>query len=55
VRVARVEPVGDGAAGLLEGDMLTPDRPLAGERPVARAQMLGRGIGAFSVERGAVR
>ena len=41
VGVARVEPAGDAAAGPVERDLLTPDRPLAGERPVVEAQALG--------------
>lgn len=34
MRVARVEPVGDAPAGLVEHDILTSHRPLAGEGPV---------------------
>ena len=53
MRVARVEPVGDAPAGLVEHDVLTPDRPLAGEGPVVEAQALGELVGAAFVERGA--
>ena len=55
MRVARVEAVGDAAAGLVEHDVLAPDRPLAGEGPVVEAQALGELVGAALVERGAVR
>ncbi|HEX2311664.1 MAG TPA: hypothetical protein VHH91_13225 [Vicinamibacterales bacterium] len=34
VGVARVEAVGDAAAGAVEDDVLGPNRPLAGEGPV---------------------
>jgi hypothetical protein len=51
--VARVEPVGDAAAGLVEHDTLTPDRPLASEGPVVEAQALGELVGAACVVRGA--
>jgi hypothetical protein len=53
--VARVEPVGDAPAGLVEQDVLTPDRPLARERPVVEAQALGELVGAAFVERGTAR
>ena len=55
MRVARVEPVGDAPAGLVEHDVLAPDRPLAGEGPVVEAQALGKLVGAAFVERGAAR
>ena len=55
MRVARVEPVGDAAASLVEHDILTPDSPLAGEAPVVEAQALGELVGPAFVERGAVR
>jgi hypothetical protein len=45
VRVARVKAKGYAPAGLLEHDVLGPDRPLAGERPVVQAQMLGELVG----------
>ena len=54
MRVARVEPEGDAPAGLVEHDVLRPDRPLAGEGPVVEAQALGELVGAAFVERGAV-
>ena len=53
MRVARVEAEGDAPAGLVEHDVLGPDRPLAGERPVVEAQALGELVGAAFVERGA--
>ena len=40
MRVARVEPEGDAAAGLVEDDVFAPDRPVAGERPVVDLQLL---------------
>ena len=55
VRVARVEAVGDAPARLIELDVLSPDRPLAGQRPVVDGQALGELVGAAFVERGAVR
>jgi hypothetical protein len=55
MRVAGAEPVGDGSAGLVEHDTLTPDRPLAGEGPVVEVQVLGELVGAAFVEGGAVR
>src|SRR2546421_2606825 len=55
MRVARLEPVGDAPAGLLDHDVLTPDRPLAGEGPVVEGQALRLFVGAAFVERGAVR
>jgi len=55
MRVARLEPVGDAPAGLLEDDVLAPDRPLAGEGPVVETQALGELVGAAFVERRAVR
>jgi hypothetical protein len=51
--VARVEPVGDVPAGLVEHYVLRPDRPLAAEGPVVEAQALG--ALAALVERGAFR
>ena len=38
MRVAGVEPEGDAPAGLLEHDVLAPDRPLAAEGPLVAAQ-----------------
>jgi hypothetical protein len=38
MRVARVEPVGDAPAGLVERDILKPYRPLAGQGPLVEAQ-----------------
>src|SRR5512133_2436449 len=38
MRVARVEAEGDAAAGLVENDILAPDRPLASEGPVVQRQ-----------------
>ena len=55
MRVARVEAIGDAPAGLLEHDILTTNRPLAGERPVVQAQPLGELVGAAFLERGALR
>ena len=52
--VAGVEAVGDAPAGLVERDMLTPDRPLAGECPVVGGQAIGEVVGTGFVERGAV-
>src|SRR5215204_6257545 len=46
VRVSRVEPEGDAPAGLVENDVLRPDRPLAGEGPVVEAQALRDGVDA---------
>ena len=51
MRVARVEPEGDAAAGLVKHDVLAPDRPVAGERPVVDAQPLGELVGVGFVER----
>src|SRR3954467_180936 len=53
--VACVEAEGDGPAGLVEGDVLGPDRPLAGERPVVEAQALREGVGATVVHRWTLR
>ena len=55
MRVTRVEAIGDAPAGLLEHDMFTTDRPLAGERPMVDAQTLGEPVDAALVERGALR
>jgi hypothetical protein len=55
MRVARVEAVGDAPAGLVERDVLTSDRPRAGERPVVDGQARGELVGAAFVERGAAR
>src|SRR5215218_6284035 len=55
MRVARVEPVGDAPAGLVEHDILAPDRPLAGEGPLVEPQALGELVGPAFVESGAVR
>ena len=41
VGVTRVEPEGDAPAGLVENDVLGPDRPLAGKGPMAEAQAPG--------------
>jgi hypothetical protein len=38
--VARVEPDGDAAASVVKDDVLAPDRPVAGERPVVDLQLL---------------
>jgi hypothetical protein len=38
--VARVEPKGDAAASVVKDDVLAPDRPVAGERPVVDLQLL---------------
>ena len=51
MRVARVEPKGDTPAGLVEHDILAPNRPVAGEGPVVEAQALGELEGAVFVER----
>src|SRR3954453_10306484 len=42
MRVARVEAVGDAPFGLVEHDLLAPDRPLTGEGPVVDAQAFGK-------------
>src|SRR4051794_2453564 len=42
MRVARVEPEGDAAPGLVEHDVLPLDGPLAGESPLVEAQALVR-------------
>jgi hypothetical protein len=55
MRIARVEPVGNARAGLVEHGILTPDRPLAGEGPAVEAQVLGEPGGAAFVENGVVR
>ena len=55
MRVARVEPVGGAPTGLVEHDILPPDRPLAGEGPVVQGQALGELVGATLVEDAAVR
>jgi hypothetical protein len=41
MRVARVEPVGDAPAGLVEHNILRPDRPLAGEGQWPRGRCSG--------------
>ena len=46
MRVARVEAEGNSPAGLVGHDVLAPDRPLAGERPLVDAQMPGKLVGA---------
>src|SRR6266542_725094 len=51
MRVARVEAVGDASAGLVEHDVLTSVRPLAGQRPVVQAQVLRARIGAVLAAR----
>ena len=53
--VARVEPVGDAPAGLVEHDVLRPDRPLAGEGPLVEAKPLGSCVAAAFVEGGSDR
>ena len=55
MRVACVEAVGDAPALLAEHDVLTPDRPVAGQRPVVDGQALGELVDAPLVERGAAR
>jgi len=55
LRVAPVETDGDASPGPVEHDTLTPDRPLAGERPVVEAQILRELVGSALVGRGAVR
>ena len=55
MRVARLEPVGDAPAGLVEHDFLTPDRPNACEGPVVEAQVPRELVGAGFVERRAAR
>jgi hypothetical protein len=50
-----MEAVSNAAARLVEGDILTPDRPLAGERPAVEAQIVGELVGAPLVEHGGVR
>jgi hypothetical protein len=39
--VAGVEPEGDAAASLVKNDVLAPDRPVAGKRPVVDLGRLG--------------
>src|SRR5918992_4463412 len=51
MRVPRVEAVGDPSAALVEHDVLTPVRPLAGQRPVVQAQALRPRIGAVLAAR----
>src|SRR3954452_21848284 len=46
MRVARVEAEGDAPARLAERGLLRPDRPVAGERPLAETQPLRRLVGA---------
>ena len=41
MRVACVEPVGDGPAGPLECDILTLDRPLTSEGPIVQLRCSG--------------
>jgi hypothetical protein len=55
MRVARVEPAGDAAAGLREHGPLAADRPFAGKRPVVGRQALGERVGAALVECADVR
>jgi hypothetical protein len=55
MRIARVEAVSNAAARLVEGDILTPDRPLAGERPAVEAQAPGELVDPVLVQRSAVR
>ena len=55
MRVACVESEGDPPAWLLERNILTADRPRAGERPVVEAQAIGQLVGMGFVERGAAR
>ena len=40
MRVARVEPEGDAATSLVKNNVLAPDRPVAGKRPVVDLQPL---------------
>src|SRR4051794_8447408 len=53
MRVARVEAVGDAPTGPVQRDVLTPDRPLAGEGPVIDAQVAGDLVDAARVTRDA--
>jgi len=53
--VVGAEPVSDAPAGLVERDVLTPDRPFAGEGPVVELQWLGDLVGVSLVERVATR
>ncbi len=55
MRVARVEAERDASAGLVEQHVLTPDRPLAGERPMVERQPRRNRVRAAFVPRGAVR
>ena len=55
MRVARVEPVGDASAGLIEQDVLRPDRPFTGETPLVQRQSVGKAVSAARVEQCAVR
>jgi hypothetical protein len=50
MRVARVEPVGDAPKGPVEHDVLTADRPLAGESPVVQGQAFRELVGAAFAE-----
>src|SRR3954454_24401656 len=49
--VASLEAEGNGPAGPFEGDVLGPDRPLAGQGPVVEAEALLEGVGATVVQR----
>src|ERR671916_2907875 len=55
VRVARVEPEGDAPVRLVENDVLGPDRPLAGEGPMAEAQALRERVQATAIQHRAWR
>src|SRR3954454_5402436 len=55
MRVACVKSKGDGSAGLVGGDVLGADRPLAGEGPAVGAQALREGVGATVVQRWTLR
>src|SRR5215207_8226742 len=51
VGVTRVEPKGDAPAGLVETDVLGPDRPLAGKGPMAEAQAHRDRVEAIAIQR----
>jgi hypothetical protein len=55
VHVARVEPQGDAAAGPLRGGSVPRDGPIAGERPLVHAEIVGKSVRGAPVELRAAR
>jgi hypothetical protein len=53
MRIARVESAGDPPASLVKHGILTPDRPLAVEGPLAEEQVLGELVSTTFIEHGA--